>query len=107
MLTWYENREALAVNEAWVGDAGVLVKKSNEMVDFTNCAWGFNMYCSHSATMVWKKEMQDGKVAVLLMNNKNTTADVNVSWSDLPSDMRFRCPSGMHVKTVFPNLFPL
>jgi hypothetical protein len=57
--------------------------------------------------MVWKKEMQDGKVAVLLMNNKNTTADVNVSWSDLPSDMRFRCPSGMHVKTVFANLFPL
>ena len=31
-----------AVNDAWVGDAGVLVKKSDETVPFTNCAWGFN-----------------------------------------------------------------
>ena len=34
------NKEALAVNEAWVGDAGVLVKKSDELVPFTNCHWG-------------------------------------------------------------------
>ena len=31
------NREALAVNEAWAGDAGVLVKKSDELLPFTNC----------------------------------------------------------------------
>ena len=46
------NREALAVNDAWVGDAGVLVKKSDDMVPFTNCAWGFNQNCQHAASMV-------------------------------------------------------
>ena len=38
------NREALAVNEAWVGDAGVLVKKSDELLPFTNCQ------CQHPTT---------------------------------------------------------
>ena len=88
------NREALAVNEAWVGDAGVLVKKSDEMLPFSNCHWGFNQYCTHAASMVWKKELPGGKVAVLLMNNRNTTADVTVSWVDLPPDMQFRCSAG-------------
>jgi alpha-galactosidase len=88
------NREALAVNDAWVGDAGVLVKKSAEMVPFTNCAWGFNQYCQHSASMVWKKQLPDGKMAVLLMNNLNVTADVNISWHELPSDLEFRCAAG-------------
>jgi alpha-galactosidase len=89
------NREALAVNDAWVGDAGVLVKKSDEMVPFTNCAWGFNMNCEHAASMVWKKQLPDGKMAILLMNNLNITADVNISWSaDLPPDLQFRCSAG-------------
>ena len=38
------NREALAVNEAWVGDAGVLLKKSDELLPFTNCQ------CQHPST---------------------------------------------------------
>jgi len=88
------NREALAVNDAWVGDAGVLVKKSDAMVNFTNCAWGFNQRCSHAATMVWKKQLPDNKMAVLLMNNMNVTADVTISWHDLPSQLNFRCADG-------------
>ena len=88
------NREALRVNDAWAGDAGVLVKKSDELVDFTNCAWGFNQYCKHSASMVWKKQLPDNKMAVLLMNNLNVTADVNISWHELPSDLNFRCSAG-------------
>ena len=78
-----------------MGDAGVLVKKSDEMVSFTNCHWGFNQYCSHSASMVWKKDLPSGKVAVLLMNNRNVTSDVNISYAaDLPPGMHFRCPAG-------------
>ena len=89
------NREALAVNDAWAGDAGVLVKKSDEMVPFTNCAWGFNQLCEHAATMVWKKVLDDTRVAVLLMNNQNVTADVSIAWrADLPSDLNFRCAAG-------------
>lgn len=79
------NREALAVNDAWVGDAGMLIKKSDEMVLFTNCAWGFNQYCNHSASMVWKKQLSVNSVALLLMNNRNVSADVSVSWrGDIP-----------------------
>ena len=96
------NREALAVNEAWVGDAGVLVKKSDEMLPFTNCHWGFNQHCTHAASMVWKKELPAGKVAVLLMNNRNVTTDVNVSWVDLPPDMQFRCSAaGCPVRDIY------
>ena len=56
--------------------------------------WGFNQFCKHSAWMVWKKEMEGGKVALLLMNNQNFSADVNISWTDLPDDMHFRCSAG-------------
>jgi len=90
------NREALAVNDAWVGDAGVLVKKSDAMVNFTNCAWGFNQMCQHAATMVWKKEMPEGKIAILLMNNMNVSTDLSIMWSELPIPLggHFRCSSG-------------
>lgn len=81
------NREALAVNNAWAGDAGGLVKQSEETVQFTNCAWGFDKYCNHSATMVWKKRLPGDRLAILLMNNRNITADVSISWrDDLPRD---------------------
>ena len=52
-------------------------------------------YCDHAASMVWKKQLPGGKVGVLLMNNRNVTADVNVSWAaDLPHDIEFRCAAG-------------
>jgi hypothetical protein len=44
--------------------------------------------------MVWKKAMPGGRVAILLMNNRNFTTDVNISWVDLPPDMHFRCSVG-------------
>ena len=101
------NREALAINDGWVGDAGVLVKKSDELLQFPNCHWGFNEFCSAPASMVWKKELEAGKVAILLMNNMNETANVSISWSDLvpmscaPSGCKFRCPKGgCHVRDV-------
>ena len=66
--------------------------------------------------MVWKKELPDGKMAVLLMNNRNTTANTSCKnthnprhnvvsrdksdrmpaalGADLPPDMHFHCGSG-------------
>ena len=84
------------------GDAGVLVKKSEEMLPFTNCAWGFNQNCEHAATMVWKKQMNGGKMAVLLMNNRNVSADVNITWKhDLLPDLHFHCaPGGCPVRDI-------
>ena len=58
------------------------------------CQKPLRKFCQHSAWMVWKKEMEGGKVAVLLMNNQNFTSDVNISWTDLPDDMHFRCSAG-------------
>ena len=94
------NREALAVNDAWAADAGVLVKQSEEMVHFTNCAWGFDKHCSHPAWMVWKKQLTDDSLALLLMNNRNSTADVSVSWGDLPRDAIHCAAAGCKVRDI-------
>ena len=96
------NREALAVNDAWVGDAGGLLKQSPETVEFPNCAWGFDRYCNHSASMVWKKQIADGEMAVLLMNNRNVAADVSVSWQeDLLRDTLHCSAAGCRVRDIY------
>ena len=96
------NREALAVNDAWSGDAGTLLKESDDLVEFENCEWGFNRYCNHSAWMVWKKQLAADKLAFLLINNRNTAANVSVSWrDDLPRGTVI-CPvAGCPVRDVF------
>lgn len=33
--------------------------------------------------MVWKKELPNDRVALLLMNNRNVSADVNISWTEI------------------------
>merc|ERR1719476_688249 len=73
------------------------------MISFTNCAWGFNRNCEHAATMVWKKMLPANKMAVLLMNNRNITADVTITWKeDLPPDLHFRCaPGGCPVRDIY------
>lgn len=91
------NREAIAVNEAWAGDAGVLVKKSSTMVHMQNCSWFNNDECDHAAWMVWKKAMPKGQVAVLLMNNAEEATTVSVALQDVG----VHCPSsGCHVRDV-------
>jgi alpha-galactosidase len=78
------NREALLVNEAWNGDAGVLVSKSKSLVHMTNCSWFNDLGCDHPEWMVWAKGVAPGKVACLLMNNGDRTKDVLVNFkSDL------------------------
>lgn len=76
VLPIISNTEAMAVNDAWAGDAGVLAKASAETVTLPNCSWFNKDSCKHPAWMVWKKRLPKGKVAVLLMNNANTPATV-------------------------------
>eukprot|EP01052_Picozoa_sp_SAG31_P012699 SAG31_NODE_748_length_12390_cov_6.306484_3_plen_199_part_00 len=101
------NKEALAVNEAWVGDAGTLVKYSQERVHVPDCPHTgcppkcpppppppfVPDNCEYPKYHVWKKQVANGKVAVLLINNDNAEQDVSVSWSDLPKGT-LRCPAG-------------
>ena len=41
--------------------------------------------------MVWKKQLSSDSVAILLMNNRNVSADVSVTWghgsADFPTDL--------------------
>ena len=63
------------------------------MITFPNCEWGFNRSCNHSVSMVWKKWLAEDTVAFLLMNNRNTTSNVNISWrADMPPSSPVECP---------------
>ena len=83
------NREAIAVNQAWAGDSGTLIKQSDEETHFSNCSWFNNDGCSHPSFMIWKKVLamsdDDDKtvreVAVLLMNNANVSHDLTVDFA--------------------------
>jgi alpha-galactosidase len=96
-LVWpiISNREALAVNDAWAGDAGVLAKQSDAKVWFNNCSWWHDPErCEHPAWMVWRKVLAKGKVALLLMNNDEVPTEISVAWlADLPRDT-LQCPKG-------------
>ena len=41
--------------------------------------------CDFPAWMVWRKKLPEGKVALLLMNNANATAELGFEWAQLPS----------------------
>lgn len=108
------NKEVLAVNDAWAGDAGVLLEESSTQVrsgwawwcrdsllclpipaslpcgllrvpkvHLLNCSWFDSKGCDHPAWMVWKKDLPNNEVAVLLMNNDDKAADVTVEFSKL------------------------
>ena len=97
-LVWpiISNKESIAVNEAWVGDAGTLLKYSKEpRVQVPNCPHtgcpspkckplppGTPDSCHYPKWMIWKKEVAKGKVALLLINNDNGPQDISVAWSD-------------------------
>jgi hypothetical protein len=80
------NKEAIAINQAWAGDAGRLANQSVDQTTLPNC--GSGTPCKHSRWMVWTKALPAGSVpggaqsqsraAVLLMNNGDTTTSVSL-----------------------------
>lgn len=97
------NREAIEVSEAWVGDPGVLIKQSNVTGHMPHCphmVTETDPACDFPLWLIWKKALPDGKAALLLMNNANSTANVTVSWEDLPKGT-VECASGLcHVRDL-------
>eukprot|EP00756_Hemistasia_phaeocysticola_P052038 Hpha_TRINITY_DN27228_c0_g1::TRINITY_DN27228_c0_g1_i1::g.140708::m.140708/K07407/E3.2.1.22B, galA, rafA; alpha-galactosidase len=88
------NKEALAVNEAWAGDAGVRVAASKELIPVFRVA-------DQAAWMVWAKRLaRDGsRQAVLLMNNKPVAFSVSVDFS---RDLNMTCPlQGCSVRDIY------
>lgn len=51
------NKEAMAVNQRWVGDSGTRAAASNDTVHLSNCSWFDNQGCDHPSWMVWKKHL--------------------------------------------------
>jgi len=82
------NKEAIYVNQAWVGHPGDLIAESTQLVSYSHCSWSDNN-CKLTSWQVWAKptKSQSGKinqeVAVLLINNDVTAQDVVVKYSDL------------------------
>ena len=77
------NVEAIEVNEAWAGDAGVLLDQSSATTHMANCSWFNQDGCDHPSWMTWRKKLPGGKVAFLLMNNDVAAADVSVTFADV------------------------
>lgn len=83
-LVWpiLTNRDAIEVNQIWVGDSGRLNSQSTEQTRLPNCGSGSG--CYHPSWMVWSKMLppRDGahgtRAAVLLMNNGNSTTTLSV-----------------------------
>jgi hypothetical protein len=105
------NREALAINSAWVGDAGQLLKEDSKTARMQNCPHTGcppkcsppppgqpAPVCSYPSWQVWHKRLPGNKLALLLMNNGNAPQDVSVAWTELPSLV---CPAtGCEVRDV-------
>eukprot|EP00038_Savillea_parva_P009236 m.182183 g.182183 ORF g.182183 m.182183 type:complete len:444 (+) comp15463_c0_seq1:267-1598(+) len=97
------NEEAIAVNQAFVGDTGTIVAKSSDMVKMNNCSWFNGDGCQHPAWMVLAKTVSTSpkRVAVLLMNNMDTAADVSVPLSTL--GVRCAAGEGCPVRDIWEN----
>jgi len=77
------NREAIAVNQQWIGDSGRLHSNSSELVRIPNCGSGSS--CQHAQWMVWTKALHpvagkaESMAAVFLVNNDDKVLNMSVS----------------------------
>ena len=90
------NEGAIAINQAWAGDSGVLVEAASDSVTLEHCGWGDDS-CEHAAWMVWRKRLGGRAIAMLLMNNRNTSATVRAS----PQKAGANCARSCHTREVF------
>lgn len=84
-LPYLMNREAIRINKEWAGEPGALFSQSAEttpMYCFQPDRKG-NPSCTYSTTQVWKKDQLGGQVAVLLVNNGNSSNDVTANLTAL------------------------
>lgn len=80
------NTEVLEVNQAYVGDSGGVFKTATEMLSFTDAMTEVlgEAAVSSPAWQLLQKPIGGGRVAVLLMNSADSTADVTVNFADVP-----------------------
>lgn len=79
------NAEAIAVNQEYAGASGTRFYESVDVTHFSPCGWGPEFKnCSYATIMFWYKPLPGGDTAVLLMNNGNTPALLNLEWDLVP-----------------------
>jgi alpha-galactosidase len=88
------NTEAIAINQAWVGDAGSLFKSSRRMIQLDVETEGSNprfpnvtlpVYDQAGSWQLWSKALSATSAAVLLMNNDVHSQKVRVNFDDIPA----------------------
>ena len=77
------NTEAIAINQAWAGAAGVRVAFSNASVQFPYCG-GMFPTCSAPAWEVFSKPLAGGGSALLVLNHGDAPVDVAVDLAAVP-----------------------
>jgi alpha-galactosidase len=78
------NAEALAINSDYAGESGNRFFTSSDVTLFAPCGW-WAANCTFPTTQYWSKLLSNGDVAVLLMNNGDTAADLALEFHNVPS----------------------
>lgn len=72
------NREAIAINQLWAGEAGNVFSESNETVDLARWTRGVPSW------QFFSKAQGRGRVAVLLVNHANTSQELALDFGAVP-----------------------
>lgn len=78
------NVEALAVHGDYAGNSGTRFWASDDVTMFTPCGW-WAANCSFPTLQYWYKPLSNGDVAVLMMNNGDSTSDLTLELHTVPS----------------------
>lgn len=95
------NTEALAVNRAWAGSAGVRVAAATTTVAFPSCGSQYKSGCSIEAWEVFAKPLPGGGAALLLLNHNDAGAPPLPLSIDLAAVAGLRCAGGCAVRDVW------
>eukprot|EP01116_Phalansterium_solitarium_P006537 TRINITY_DN18871_c0_g1_i1.p1 TRINITY_DN18871_c0_g1~~TRINITY_DN18871_c0_g1_i1.p1 ORF type:complete len:430 (-),score=107.71 TRINITY_DN18871_c0_g1_i1:154-1443(-) len=88
--TWWplvSNRDAIAINQAWAGEAGHLVAQSQDSYGPLPVFHGAACEVSFNRTMpywtVWGKALPDGSFAAIALNSADTPQDIVITTEQL------------------------
>ena len=83
------NRDAIGVNQEYAGHSGAQFAASAKAARLPACDWKAGVFCEWPSWTAWSKPLsgtdaRGSRLAVLLMNNGNATAELSFAWAQLP-----------------------
>jgi hypothetical protein len=79
--------EAIEFNQAWQGFSGGVYYQAPETTAYSPCGWGLKS-CSVPSALYLYKAQGNETMAVLLVNNANTRANVTLDFTKVPKLVR-------------------